>query len=299
MYLIVIKSLLQPKKPYKILVKFVILLFKPFYYFYSYIKKNIYVSYKIHKFKNYILPKLDVWGILDNVFFIYFTQLLPRIILLSIFIIDVFWLHKIEIFYYCITIGIIPLLYNLFLYYLQSTLEDDIQELEDKYNLIWVLEEGDNKLGWEHNPLAIHHDTHVSVRAYIDIQYEAFMTYGDNDHFIEYYCEPYCTEHYYKGYQILYKKFIGTLDLEDHKRLRIHFDTLMPKVLIIKTFLEANNTAMKHFYIPQIKLFIIIAYLICWFYILCVSIHTLHELSITLNILTIFGKYSNIKNPFI
>lgn len=127
----------------------------------------------------------------DNILF----QLFPRIVLVCIFLIDVFYLKSIEIFYYCIPLTIIPLLYRYIMYSLEYALEQYIQHLEAYYTHVYLLEKDNlitddtyvienledyNLLG-THNPNAIHHDKFVSIRDYIKIQTEIILNYDYNN----------------------------------------------------------------------------------------------------------------------
>lgn len=296
-YLYIIKSILYPKAPHHLVISILSKIIKPFYLFLNALL-GINFIYKINdKFILKLITILDSWYDINFAFFIYIIQLFPRIILLSIFIVDVFWLHKIEAFYYCIILSVFPLIYNLFIVYINYSLENLIKYLEFKYTKVSIIDKRFLKPSWEPDPNAMHHGTTVSVRKYLDIQYEAFKNSINNNIDIEYEGDAYSTEKRYDDYMILLNK--KNLTIEDYDYLNKDFNFYMPEIIKLKIFMETfYKTTPTEFYIPQVKLIIIFAYLITWLYILCVSIHTLQDITLTMNLIQLFTKYLTLSDPF-
>lgn len=303
-YLYIMKTILYPKAPLEIIVNFISLLSVPLKYFYQYV---IHKFYRLHtKLKTEILSIIDTdsWSFIMNITFIYAIQLFPRMLLLLIFMVDIFYVHKIEVFYYFIFLGILPLMYHLFIYYLTYNLTEALKTLQEKFNNVRIYEEGFDDFGYEHNPNAIHHHTYVTIQEYITIKLEAYWAYGDNGEYIEYYALPFPTDSFYAEYLKQYNKTIKELTQDDItnfqivNNLKAIFNSYMSEILSIKIFFDINQKALQSAYIPQIKLFIAFTYLCCWLYILFVSIHTLQELNITLMILNILEEYSKIPDQF-
>ena len=299
MYIYKLKHMIYPKKSNKIFSILLNYFYIPFSIIIKILKQKFIISTIYENTWLKIIPIIENWLFIHNAFFIYIYYLIPRIILLSIFLVDVFYLHKIEIFYYFIFIGILSLTYNLIYLYLRYVLEDSIKFLENIYTKVAIFEEGFEEADFEHNLKALHHDRRITVREYIEIQYEAFITYGDNNNFIEYYGDPFSTEIRYTTYAKTHNIKPKDMTVHDYENLNKPFHFLMPKIITLKIFLDFNTKyTQQNFYIPQIKIGIIFMYLICWFYILFVSFHTLHELKFTLYILDILSSYAQELNPF-
>jgi hypothetical protein len=297
LYAYTLKQLILPKESNTFFYKIISFLHKPFLVFDTTLKYNKF-SYRYYYMSFwFLMEKVIAWDFFERGFVIYFLQLIPRIILLLIFIVDVFWLHYIEIFYYFIFLGIFPLLYNYLKYSLEFALIDYIKILEDKYDFVWVFEEGYGTLNWKHNPKAIYHNTKVSIKQYLELQIETLLTYGDNEEYIEYYGEPYAKENVFDTYRE--KNKINTeLTLKDFNNITKQFDFIMPKLIDLSLFIKANKLTPKYFYITHIKAAIYVGYLICWLYILIISLSSLDNLPFTLKILESLTQYLALQNPF-
>jgi hypothetical protein len=296
-YLFSIKQLLYPKNLSNNLIKIFSYIYKPFLIFDTTLKFNKFSYRYYYNFFLKSIDKITTWGIFEIGVSIYIVQIMPRLILLLIFVIDVFWLHSIEIFYYFIFLGIFPLLYNYLKYSLEFALQDYINDLEDKYDFVWVFEEGYGTLEWKHNPKAIYHNTKVSVKQYIKIQVEAFLTYGDNGEYLEYYGEPYAKDYLVKDYREE-KKIETELTIEDYDYITKQFHFITPKLVILGQFLEMMKLTPSYFFIKKVKVALLLGYLICWLYILIISLSSLDNLPFTLKILESLTQYLALQNPF-
>ena len=71
-------------------------------YYYS-IKKTLFFNIKFIKYFWFnLVEKLNIWSWADNILYIYLFTIIPRILLLVIFMVDVFYVRKIDVFYYFI-----------------------------------------------------------------------------------------------------------------------------------------------------------------------------------------------------
>ena len=94
------KFLLYPKAPNIIISKIFELITIPYVNFDSFIKYNDKLFPFYHKKIMNLIFILDTWNYYNRIILIYIMQIIPRIILLLIFLVDVFWLHNISIFYF-------------------------------------------------------------------------------------------------------------------------------------------------------------------------------------------------------
>jgi hypothetical protein len=91
----------------------------------------LYGPWKISIFdKSWTLFRLDGQILLFIMHFI-IPSLLPKVIIVLAFSIDVFYFHRLELFYSFIWLGIIPLLHRYFIYNLEETLKDYLEYLEE------------------------------------------------------------------------------------------------------------------------------------------------------------------------
>lgn len=289
------KFLLYPKAPNIIISKIFELITIPYVNFDSFIKYNDKLFPFYHKKIMNLIFILDTWNYYNRIILIYIMQIIPRIILLLIFLVDVFWLHNISIFYFFIFLSVFPLLYRYFKY----SLEQYIQVLELKYDEIWLLQEDYKITDWEPNPKAVYHDKTVSIREYLKIQNEALCWQNTGETDIAYTGMVSAKEKIYEQYKIdnNINKNKELLD-EDYEKIHEQYEILMPKILILYNFVEFNKITPTKYYIPQTKVIINLSYLICWLYILFMSFHTLKDFNILLYILEIVNRYSNFEEPF-
>jgi hypothetical protein len=140
------------------------------------------------------------------------------------------------------------------------------------------------------------------VRFFIDIQAYNLMFEYD---LYEYTCveTDYAREEYAKKYKvnipITARNYLPNFD-EVSIKLRKDFEDIIPKVIYIYTFLDVYKDVTK----PNDKekyanIIVLLSYIICWIYILIISIHTLKMEDILDVIEMIQNTYKNVPNPFI
>jgi hypothetical protein len=99
-YIYLIKNQIK-QQSFNFISKFLLYYVTRYYFIFHQFIKSIYYIHKIvKKFQRNTLKKITTLSKADNYFFLCIMNLLPRIILLFIFIVDVFFVKKIEVFYY-------------------------------------------------------------------------------------------------------------------------------------------------------------------------------------------------------
>ena len=285
-YMYIIYRSIYPKNPPQFIVDLAKKIANPFINLHSKIiyHPKIYSIYYDILYKK-IIPKFFFlsYNRKKNVYFV--VKFLPRILLLSIFILDIFLFQKIKIFYYFLPINIILLLFLYFIITLKNSKEFLIQKLESCYSYILIEEENNNipKVLWEdiidnfgrkkynelsfsekieiliydnnnhhfpskglvkHNPNAIHHGTDVSIREALEILYERFCNYDEDDieNSYEYIFRPRCYDHIYRKYEQIYnlEKFeLNTYKILHHEeKIAQEFDEIKNILLRLFFFLD-------------------------------------------------------------
>ena len=131
--------------------------------------------------------------------------------LLSIFLFDVFILNGLEIFYYFIPLGIIPIIYRYINHSIEVAYQQLLLYLELRYRELGMrMDMGDllrtqldeNDDDYLYIKIAQYHDRELTTREYIDIQYEIFKS--EKEEYDNYELTPfsrsYNFEEYYKKY---------------------------------------------------------------------------------------------------
>ena len=111
-YLYVIKNLLMPGESNSIFTLLVDQIYQAFTILDRFIKYNKYVKpyyYPIILFYIKVLQNVKGYYILN---FILFMQIIPRIILVTILVLDTFYFQKLEVFYKVVLIGVLPFIFS-------------------------------------------------------------------------------------------------------------------------------------------------------------------------------------------
>jgi hypothetical protein len=313
-YLYIIFRLLKPKNPPEFLINLLQVVSKPFTFLDLEIKYKLLKNYYA-KFFLFIVPLLDDLTPNQCKIIYYCFNIIPRGFLVLLFILDVFYFNKLEIFYYFIFLGIFPLIYTYILYSLNLFYEGYLKYLEARYVDVRLLEKGNNYPGYwaqwphktpqeeeeyneVHSPLAVYHDKIVTLREYIKIQYAVFIAWDEHEKDTRYEYEgyAYATELYYTQYKKKTEKTF--LDTEDYEIIKTDFNLFMPKLVVLYTFIELNKLTQSQKIFVNIKVFIYSLYFVCWVYIIYLSYLTINDFSFTLALLNILSFYSKVIEPF-
>jgi hypothetical protein len=291
MFLYLIKKILYPKIPNIFIIKVIQIISKPFYYFIVYIKTIKYINPYIRKIQYKFIDKLKEITLEVNIMYIYIFQIIPRTVMVLIFITDVFYLHYIQVFYYFIILTILPWIYIFMIYFIRLTLEDLVQWLEGNYSFILMIDEATENPYSDrfHADKGLYDNEIVPIRQFINIQFEHYISDENHETVIEYYGIPIKKDINYLTDDI------ANLEYDDLKEF---LQKIVYKIVRIKYFLQINNEAEKSNLILKIKIIILIGYLICWIYILIISFDSLKEIPITMFLINILENYAKIHDPF-
>ena len=298
-YLFLIKNLLYPKQSNNnIAISFRTFVGLPFAYFDSKLKYNkLSFSYYI-QLVQYVVSKTYTKGYGDYIFVLYCFQIIPKIILCSILVIDIFYLQNIKIFYYFIILSLLPLSYTYYKYSLAFDFEQLIKHLEKKYEQVYLFQVNpteNEEDDFRENEIAEFHDKLVSIREYILIHYNNLT----NTKELWYYdITPLAKENIYLEYRKKHNKVNHKLSSEDNSIIDNDFNQFMPLILELNVCLNTLKEIQNYAYISRINITINIIYLICWSYILIKSYPTLKDINITLDIINILKEYHNFEEPF-
>jgi hypothetical protein len=223
---------------------------------------------------------------------IFVIQFVPRLLLLFLFMIDIFYFKRISLMYYFIWIGIIPLVIRYLIYVLDKT--------KERYTKKIIKEED----YWGGCPVKIIPITDVRKRkweevyecTYEEIQKEGFDVRGFRE-FITVMTLIFVEE----GFRY------EPCDLTEKDREE--FFELTPIVLNLHAFVSGyyyildrystynryNLEDKRHLYLKELNIIMYAIYLIIWVYILIISLPSFH---LTIFDLIYMNKFQDTTNPF-
>jgi hypothetical protein len=188
-YLYLIKKLLFPKYKENYIIKDKLYnlsesIFKPFYVVDEKMKENKYILKKIINFLDKLaLKDVNYLNLLKE---FYFMNLMPRLVLVLILLIDIFFFYKISIFYKFVILSILPLLLRFKKFQIKESEKSYINYYEkiigiENIELIDVRsydedEEYEDEENEDYKPLGIYHDKEISVFDFLDLTKNAKPT---------------------------------------------------------------------------------------------------------------------------
>jgi hypothetical protein len=281
-YLYIVIRLIKPKNPHPWVTKVVEILYTPLLTLDNFIKmqRNVFTPYRklLIKFIDY-LNELSV-----HQFIVIYTlsQIIPRLILVSILSFDVFYMHKINIFYSFILLGAIPLLHRYIKYSLKDGKSKLLKILTDKYKRVHLCDR--NKVyeeDWEYYPEYMpYHDKYLTIEEYYQFLVEDTVNFKENK--IVYIADVYSPESVYNQYA--FDKY-GTLNVEltseDSKNIRKDFHLIMPYLVDLTINLNFYEKIDEIFWIKYLRIGIFTEYFLCWSHILMVSYEKVELFPIT------------------
>lgn len=306
-YLYSIKTLIKKKKPSQTLV-IILTNIKPFFSYItlSLVLLDISIKHKwfpsIYKnFQNKVIPKIIEFGDKEYALLYYCFVIIPGYILLFTLVIDVFYLHRIEIFYLVIFLGILLLLYMYYNYSLNFIKEEYFVYLESLYDHVTV--ENENPFHIQEKKLnIIPHDKELSIREYFDIQLKQskieWSEYTLDDFTKQepsYKGYPFAKEETYIQYRKKHNKPMGNLTQQDYDIIEQEFYTLEPIILGLMDYTGLQPYVAEAYYNKELRLILYSLYFITWMYILIKST-SIENIINLLNNLKMVTYY--IENPF-
>jgi hypothetical protein len=269
----------------------------PLYYFDKLINNNKYVTKIIFTwfYKIILYSKAYDTNINKNIYMTF--MVIPKIVLLGVFILDVFYFKNLQIFYNIIFIGFIPLFYTYSIYSINKYKEIISNYLDKNYRVKMLSTKKDE------NDYRKQHGNRCFFGFINGLKYiEPELDMLESKYFIEiqaanlmfdYQLYKYTCIETWHARKIYIKKhkvpepliwFYQPESDEISKALAKEFHELMPKAYYFQAFIETHYDIVKVNFIKYNKYFLI-GYLVCWLYILFISIHTL-DFSELLNVLT-------------
>ena len=300
-YLYAVKQIIKPKMPHSFIIKIITYIITPLVILDQHTKKLPIIKLYYAKLEHYFEEKALSFGSIERAILIFLCKIIPGLLLLIIFFIDVFFVNKIEIFYFFVFLNIITIIYQYYKYCLGQLKTKSTTYLNSKYDSVVMMDRESEYVSiWERNPFAIYHDKTVSVKEYFDIQLQTiYKDYNNENSTIDYYGIPFSKEEYYLQYRLLYNKVDIELNTEDYEFLRQDFYQIEPKLLGLMAYLDLNKTTYEMYNIKKLQIMIYISYFFIWSYILYKSFHTLTDIPMTLNMLKLLTSYTIKINPFI
>ena len=313
-FIYIIKITIKPKNPHEYILNLRDYLSLPFSTLDNLVKTSRYSWLHIDQFLKSIYPKKSR----THIFLIIFLQLIPRIILISVFLLDVFYFHKLYYFYVIIFFGIFPWFYFYHKYSMYHAKELGVVYLETLYTNVDIFEAGwdeptvqyeydeDDILReiriapeWKPHIRDKYHEKMVTIREYLQILLEKDIDDALNDYTDDYQFDPaaYSKEYRYEQYEKITGKSVFTD--EDYKILRKEFNEMIPILRDLYYHLYFLPDTEKKFNLHKINIVIYMLWFIAWSYILLKSFHTLNNMEITLKIISYLTLYTENMNPFI
>lgn len=234
-----IKHLLKNHYPNEILSQITTLCYTPLTTLDHSLKYNGYLIQYYYNFIKTIIKLINTTSEKHILGVIFSLQILPRILLVTLLLVDTFWFHRLEIMYKAILIGLLPFIFRYLNYCLKDVYDYWVEELDLYYNFIIVFQEYfgyDYKVNAEFIP--IHHFKKKFVKEYIEIKYENWQNYHDNIINYEYVGSLYPRDNIFEEYRLQkYKDNPKKFMSQDFEHLRMLFKELMPQVLDLKFLL--------------------------------------------------------------
>lgn len=287
----------------EISLKIVEIIYLPLKTFDKYLKEKSLLKKNNTKFLIY-LSKQKFWYYVDGLFFFYFFEIFPRIILIIAFLVDVFYFHKLYFIYKILFIGILILL-GKYLKYSYKALKDQMLEehtykieiLMEFYDALKVLDKLDKEDDYEYDP-ACDNSLIIPLDIFINNQNQHKLlnletTKFEIDISVNY-------KFFFKqegGYiKLGYKTNQGDDYLDFKNKHIIIVDNLLNISYIIEYLqCKANSNKIKY-----LKILIFSNYFLIWLYIIIISLPYIKlDYMLLINLLETTLKYiENYEEPF-
>jgi len=305
-YIYIIYRLIKPKTPHQIILNFLVYIVNIVKTFDNYLKQFNIVSRIYKKIFTYLANKIDYnnFYLWRNVYRIINT--IPHIILLCAFTIDTFYFHKLFYFYKVIWVTLFFFIIPFSLYSFNYVCEIYILYWEKNCKSVWtrykqgVLPPKDDY--WHpdfeepEEECLPPNDMEISFREFLPVYFQEIYYEQKTPHFY-YIIRP--TMEWYENF---FKEHNLTWETCGDAHCKI-IDKDLNLIIRFKAIQETYDLMTTMTSIPNIikytRIFVYIGYLICWFYILYMSLHTFKDFYLfygVYNILNVFLLQS--KFPF-
>jgi len=231
-------------------------------------------------------------------------SILPKIILLILFLIDIFYFHQFYLSYFGVFLGLIPLIKMYIIYSIKQLIEKDLQYIEKNFYIEYIEKEDEDDLA-----IGSLRGSFGSLRRLLDddgfmLSIKTFLEFQVANIQFDYKLYKYACvetwsarEAYAKEYNVyLAPTYSYRADGDEiSKALSPKFYALMPHMIHMKAFVDTDQEKLREPKVMRINMIIISIYLCCWVYILLVSIHTLNIVDV---IQMLAWTWRNIEEPF-
>ena len=298
-YIIILKQLLRPRV--SILVQILTAIMQkmsaPVYTLDEAIRSNLLVRKIMYK----IVSQLSFHTVLYNCYEYYrIWNFTPRLLLLFIFYADVFYFHKLDLFYSFLFLSAIPLI-GRYLYHLMGYLyESEVQYLEQWYEVRLIPTDPEDK-----EDLAYVHSSGYGFWDWITIRYYLIVIRAESE-LIKYECgiTRQLADKYYPDRRMFVdkgkrRKDYDDITEEDYAVMSAEFEKAMPAVINLYLLVDDYTMTLKSkgysSKIKRMNLIIFSLFLIAWIYILTVSLPTF---MLTANEIEYICKFQERLEPF-
>lgn len=322
-YFYIVKSMLFPKEKNIYMKKLTEYFFRPLEIFDTAWK----TSYLVQPFYMAIMSNFISYLESTSIYFRHILflgfQIVPRIILLVVLLIDIFYFHKLLYIYKVILLGLLPLFYRYIKYSLKVYTDHLIIFSRQDYDYILITNIIRLLFGQDINPDAIYDDQKVSLEEYIDIIYENMQHIKNFDlvFYIEIYELPSETKYTDIESNIKYlgggmmknkaainyaKRFFNKtikdplFDLTEAESLELHlqFELHYLKIFILKDIIPMNDEIINKPLYKYLRIIIFMIYFIIWSYLLIISYPNIENFNLTELILHWLSFYIENYDPF-
>lgn len=240
------------------------------------LKKQKLIKKFNESFLLFLLKKINPFTLYlkgEKIYILYFLS--ARIILLFIFIFDVFYFHQIKHFYTFIVLGLFDLLISYYLYSIKL-LEATYFEILDDYLIEITSKDNDPNTDFYIEPSMISYDNNL------ESQYDYSYNYLTIQHFIDLQCTAFMFDHTPYNYKCLHKtQRQDIIFLESNLQNIViltedYIEYLLQILINIQFVFETIKFLEKRKIIKRLKITIYLIYFISWLYILIISFGTFH-----------------------
>jgi hypothetical protein len=288
-YLLIIIQMIKPRVPNKyilIIINKLVKITQIMDNVDSIIKNNTGFNTSLNTFFYKIIILFKLYKTNNNRYFYIILNLIPKVCLLLLFSLDIFFLKKMELFYKYIFIGIIPLIYDYIVYSIAKALASLITDLEKNY-YVKILSTAEDEDEGEYKEIARfmvfinnlkYNDYGVLDLGYfVDIQANNLIFDCD---VYKYTCieTEYAREVYARNHNIELPDLWVFEPLSDEisTRLAPYFFDNIEKAINFQAFIETHKDLTKPRITRTYYIYILISYLFCWLYILIISVYSLN-----------------------
>lgn len=322
-YLYIVKSLLFPREQNIYLKKLMEVIFYPLKTFDNAWKTSYTVQPYYMTIMSNFISYLESTSTLHRHALYTCFYIIPRISLLLIFILDIFYFQKLHFVYKYILLSIFPLFYRYIKYSLKVYTDHLIIFAKQNYEHIFITNIIRLLFGQDIKPEAIYDGKKVSIEEYIEIIEENILHIKEFD--LKSYIEEYeCSSD--TGYDdiesnIRYvgggspndefvkkhaKRFFNKninhpiLDLtqQEYTELLHEFDQHYPKIFILKDLIPFNDEIINNIVYKYIRIIIFTIYFMLWSYLLIISYPNIENFTLTELILKWLLLYIENIEPF-